>query len=537
MATPGDRASSSSPAGQQGLSVFIIPTPTNALLVIVAVAFGLRTANIGTGLPYSLGVDEPQILERVLRMMKTGNFNPNFFDWPSLTIYLHLVVACLAFLSGAMHGAWKSLADIGSSDLAIYGRALTAVIGTATVAVFFLAARRWGVLTGLFAAALLAIAPNHVRESHFVLADIPTTFFVTLTLLLALRAHEGPSLTAFALAGAAAGLAASCKYNGLISIVLPLAAAVAARASLLVVTQRILAIFGAAAGAFLIGTPYAVLALPKFLADYARLAYGFAQTRQGEAGWSLYLKYVQQSLGWVGLVAAVIGVGVAVQSLIRGPGRLRSLLIVFFPLLYFKVMATSFQIYGRYTLPLLPFFALLAAVGTAWVVRGLRVRLPFQLRSAITAGLLIAIAAPPFVRSVGFDRMLGRPGTIDLAYQYLESHVPPGAVIVSESYPVLLTTRKYRVRNVRPLTGRSYADYIASGVNYALLSSAGYHQAYAAPEQNRPAYEAYTSLFGQARELAAFAGSDEVPGPDLRLLLLQPPAPGPSPAPAASAAP
>jgi 4-amino-4-deoxy-L-arabinose transferase-like glycosyltransferase len=486
------------------------------------VAFALRAANIGAGLPYSLGVDEPEIMERVFRMMKTGNFNPNFFDWPSLTMYLQLVVACLAFLSGAMHGAWRSLSDIGASDLAIYGRTLTAVIGTATVGVLFLAARRWGVRTGLFAAALLAVAPNHVRESHFVLADIPTTFFTTLTFLLALRAHEGPSLAAFALAGAATGLAASCKYNGLIAIVLPLTAAVAARAPLRTVVARVLVIFAATAAAFLVGTPYAVLALPKFLADYARLAYGFARTRGGEAGWSLYLKYVLQSFGWAGVAAAVVGLCVAIGTMWRGPGRLRSLLIVLFLLLYFKVMATSFQIYGRYTLPLLPFVALLAAIGTAWAVRLLRMRLPFQARTATVAGLLIAVAAPPLVRSVAFDRMLGRPSTTDLAYQYIEKHIAPGATIAVETYPILLTTRKYRVKNVRPLTGRTYADYMASGVNYVLVSAAGYRPAYAAPDQNRPAYDAYVSLFAQARELASFAGSETVPGPDLRLLVLQP---------------
>jgi hypothetical protein len=149
-------------------------------------------------------------------------------------------------------------------------------------------------------------------------------------------------------------------------------------------------------------------------------------------------------------------------------------------------------------------------------------RLPFQARTATVAGLLIAVAAPPLVRSVAFDRMLGRPSTTDLAYQYIEKHIAPGATIAVETYPILFTTRKYRVKNVRPLTGRTYADYMASGVNYVLVSAAGYRPAYAAPDQNRPAYDAYVSLFAQARELASFAGSETVPGPDLRLLVLQP---------------
>ena len=41
--------------------------------------------------------------------------------------------------------------------------------------------------------------PLHVRESHYVLTDVPLTFFVTLTLLLSLRAHERGDDAAFAL--------------------------------------------------------------------------------------------------------------------------------------------------------------------------------------------------------------------------------------------------------------------------------------------------------------------------------------------------
>ena len=64
-------------------------------------------------------------MNRVVRMMKTGDFNPHFFDWPSLTMYVHLVAACLVFLAGAMRGAWHSLAQVGPSDFYVYGRMVT----------------------------------------------------------------------------------------------------------------------------------------------------------------------------------------------------------------------------------------------------------------------------------------------------------------------------------------------------------------------------------------------------------------------------
>src|SRR6188768_3123948 len=115
-------------------------------------------------------------MERAVRMMKTADFNPHFFDWPSLTIYLQLGVAALSFLHGAMQGRWNNLDAVSTADLLTNARALTAVFGTATVWVTYLIARRWGQTEALVAALLMAVIPYHVRESHYALADVPMAF-------------------------------------------------------------------------------------------------------------------------------------------------------------------------------------------------------------------------------------------------------------------------------------------------------------------------------------------------------------------------
>src|ERR1700752_4858135 len=104
-----------------------------ALVGIVVAAALLRFWHIGAGLPFSVGPDEPQVIQRVVRMMKTGDLNPHFFDWPSLTFYLNLVVACIAFLAGAMRGVWNGLDQVGAQDLYLTGRQFTAFLGVATV--------------------------------------------------------------------------------------------------------------------------------------------------------------------------------------------------------------------------------------------------------------------------------------------------------------------------------------------------------------------------------------------------------------------
>ena len=46
---------------------------------------------------------------RAVRMMKTGDFHPDFFDYPGLFIYLQTGVAAVRFMAGAMAGLWMVL--------------------------------------------------------------------------------------------------------------------------------------------------------------------------------------------------------------------------------------------------------------------------------------------------------------------------------------------------------------------------------------------------------------------------------------------
>lgn len=486
--------------------------------ILVAAAF-LRFWHLSAGIPHALGIDEPQIVERAVLMMKTGDFNPRFFDWPSLTIYVHFVTAAVTFLAGSMRGVWSNLAEVDAANFYLAGRAVTAVVGTATVGLVYLAGRRWSRAHALVAAALLAVVPYHVRESHYVLADVPAAFLTTLTLVLTLRALEQPTLRAFGWAGVAVGLAAGTKYNGLVAGVLPLLAAWLVAGSPLVRLQRTLTVGGAALGAFLLSTPYALLDTPAFLNDYARLAAVFARERAGEPGWSIYLKHLRLALGWPALVAAFAGLAVAGWRAAAGPHRARWWLVVVFPLLYFHVMAGSYQIYGRYLLPLLPFAALLAAIGVMSLAAGLPgVGRPVSARAALVAALVVALLVPPARGAVEFGRRLGWVSTVDQAYAFIEAHVPRDARIVIERRALALPAARSAVDHVHSLVERTFEDYVDDGVDYFLASSEGYGRAFAEP--GHPDYDAYATLFMRLDEMAAFEPAERTPGPGLRLFRL-----------------
>ena len=94
------------------------------LAIIITVAALLRFVAIGSGIPFNLGVDEPEIMGRVVHMMRTGDFNPHFFDYPGLYLYLQLGVAVVRFLIGATFGHWTSLDHVGC----VFGNLISAWI-------------------------------------------------------------------------------------------------------------------------------------------------------------------------------------------------------------------------------------------------------------------------------------------------------------------------------------------------------------------------------------------------------------------------
>ena len=96
------------------------------LVLILGIAATLRCGGLGAGIPYAIGVDEPELLNRAVHMRRTGDYNPRFFDYGGLYIYLQLIVASVRFLAGAMAGEWRSMTEVGPEQFYLWGRALTA---------------------------------------------------------------------------------------------------------------------------------------------------------------------------------------------------------------------------------------------------------------------------------------------------------------------------------------------------------------------------------------------------------------------------
>jgi hypothetical protein len=96
----------------------------------------------------------------------------------------------------------------------VLGRAISAALGTATIPLTYLVARRVsGRLAGVLAAFLLACTVIHLRDSHFFALDVSMTFCTVLTWLFLERSVERGTVGATTASGIGLGLGVLCKYS------------------------------------------------------------------------------------------------------------------------------------------------------------------------------------------------------------------------------------------------------------------------------------------------------------------------------------
>lgn len=183
------------------------------MIGICLLGFAFRLIGIDFGLPLQLHPDEWSQVD-IARGMLAGDLNPHFFRYGSLMLYqLFTLNGALELVSG---GAFLS-----SANFYLTARILSAVYGTATIAVVWWLGRLVGqTFVGWVAALLMAVAPEAVRQAHYATVDTALVFWMTLALAFGVWAFEKPSRS-FVPAAVAAGLAIGTKYTGAF-IVVPL---------------------------------------------------------------------------------------------------------------------------------------------------------------------------------------------------------------------------------------------------------------------------------------------------------------------------
>jgi hypothetical protein len=487
------------------------------LACVVLIAAALRLIGLGYGLPAVYNPDEVAIMSRTLAFAK-GDLNPHNFLYPTFYFYVLFAWLGLSFVVSWLTGAVASLAAfqtqffVDPTRIYLAGRLLGVTCGTATVAIAYLLGARLieststptststststtgapsaapetktrtststtaaAATAGLMTALFLAVAPGHVRDSHYVKHDVPVTLAVLLAHLAILRLLTPAVSTRidrarpFVIAGALCGVACSTHYYA-VFLAFPLLLAIyfATRAkgatwgTLLLRTMQA----GAAAGIiFFLLSPFLLAepgtALRDMLANRQIVvdrAVGGQHVLFGNLG--VYLRMLwSEAIGWPICLGAAAGTILLARE--RWP---LALVMLSFPITFLLFISNTVAA-SRYLNPVLPTCAALAAYAIVRLTAGggsggaVRVALMPEASPASVSGLppagrrvastgrgaafpwLVALLAclPGLVLSLRLDLFFRQADTRTLAQQFIERTIPPDATILVQPYSVPLT--------------------------------------------------------------------------------------------------
>jgi 4-amino-4-deoxy-L-arabinose transferase-like glycosyltransferase len=434
------------------------PSGIGPLLALMLVGAAVRLWALGFGLPHSQARPDESMIIDVVRAFLSGRFNPPFYDYPWLYMYMAAAVQVARAAWGQVTGQFASLSALVASWPAEYepfflaNRLLSAVFGTLGIAVaYVIGTRVHGRAAGLVSAFFLAVCFLHVRDSHYGTTDVTMTFFVLLAVALLLRAEQEQRLPVWAGVGVAAGLAAGTKYHAL-PLVVPIV--VAQAISLLRRSAEPSRVRWPIVTA---GVPFAIVFLlcaPFIYLDWQRFAdaMGLLQDwmRAGQTpgsdlgnGWWYHLRLsLRYGLGLPMLVGGLAG---AVLVFRRSP--MTGLLLLSYPAAYYAVAGASRGMFFRYALPVAPFLCVTAAVAVVDAARFATRGRPRASVPVVTAAALL-VAGPSMVSVWHFDRVMAETDNRVLVSRWVEDHVPEGSSILqsgSQYGYAQLSREKYRL--------------------------------------------------------------------------------------------
>jgi len=424
------------------------------LLIIVGLALAVRFAGIDFGLPHTLcRPDESTIIDKAWFVFQ-GDPNPHFFNYPSLFIYLVAALFAIRFsvlaLCGVPTATLNAELYANPAPLFLTARFVSATMGSLTVIAVYLAAKRvFDRKTAFLSALFMSVCYLHARDSHFGTTDVPMTFLAVCAVLFLLRSRDTGSVRDFAWAGVFTGLATSTKYGGIFLVVPAVAAylferhaasrgaAGNGRGEKGGAEEKMLCYFAAAAIAFVLTSPFALLDFGTFFAHFTAEARHLAvgENAWGEPmifgrGWWYHARYtLPYGAGILVFLAGLAGICIAIAEDAR-----KGVVLMTFPIAFYLAAGKGYTVFVRYMIPVLPFLCIGAAVFCVRVVR----KLPSPVTAhAALALLAFIIAAEPAANTWLFNALISRRDNRLVVHDWIAKVdvVPEGSTVYQTGKP------------------------------------------------------------------------------------------------------
>ena len=341
-------------------------------------------------------------------------FNPRWLPWGTGFFYQVYAIKTVVTLGG--------LLPIDDFWVLVIGRLVSYASAMAIITLVFVLGRHlFDAWVGAAAALMLSVLPGFVVAGHYMKNDIPMTCWLLAAMLAAFTVNRTRAPWRLVVLGLLVGYAASMKYSaGVMYPVGLVAIAMGGRPSIPV--RRWMSYTGCVAAGFLFGTPYAlrVNRLVESLQWVARLNRG----AESLYTWDVpppaidYFTFVMPFS--MTLPMLLVSAAALTWAIVRYGRRLLPIWV--FLVVYFPLLASDNARLVRYTVPLLPFAALLVAAALGELkerpVVGRIARLGF-------ACLLLYA----FGFSLSYVRAMAAPDARAQANAWIDRTLPGGALV------------------------------------------------------------------------------------------------------------
>jgi 4-amino-4-deoxy-L-arabinose transferase-like glycosyltransferase len=415
-------------------------------LIVVAAIYWIVLAGINA--PFVYHPDEPDVMARAVRIAITGDLNPHWFHYPTLTIYLHAIVAKILqpFLGFQMERAASMVVQGAEPDVfPLYYAARFVTIGFSIGTLLLLLRLTSRLSTPLIAslAGLMFVGSPLVRQSAaYITLEMPVTSFVLASLASMVRfvdsaQDDTPKERYLWYAVVLGGLAAGTKYNGAAILFLVPVAMWAAGMGFRWSLQRLPAAVVLSIVVFIATTPYSVLDMKTFLDTEIGMAYDFVHYSTGHPGADEGISLFK-AIGDIFVRHSILAVFALLAPFAARDRSIRKpiLLVALVPLTFLAIIGMAKVYFERHLTPLTPALDCLAAA-SLW--SAMRSSMASESRIQKTLGAIVPLAIAFTIAGASLFRTLSDTrneievtDNRTLAYEWITANIPPNSSLLQD---------------------------------------------------------------------------------------------------------
>ncbi len=416
------------------------------LFFILIAAFYLRISSIRFGLPAMNDQDELIFELGALKMLRGATLNPGWFGHPATTtMYLLAIINAAVFAFTLLTGRIASASQFGDlvyadpSWIILPGRVAMVLFSLGTIwLTYSLAKRFFGERAGLVAGIMLALNPVHINWSQIIRSDMMGCFFMLLCMQSCSSIAVSAKWRDYLFASLWLGLAVATKWPfALTGVAIGTATLFAVRAGLApareatirMVASGVLAVF-----VLFAASPYLLLDYPTALQNMQGEGQLHHVGANGGSFWFNLEWYLRGALLWgIGVIGLALAAFGSLQLYRR---KLALAIIVPVAVAFLILIGAQRLIWERWSLPLMPLGAMLAAWGLVRLAE-LLTRQPrwpqwtAPVAIAVPIALLMAMAGLLLLRDFS-DARARMNDTRQLVSAWAKQHIPPGSRVLIE---------------------------------------------------------------------------------------------------------